>query len=207
MAVITRLYDNYESARQALDSVKRLRLQDVETSILANEEVGEYHRSYEERLQDSSQNVEVRDESSGAAIGAGTGAVVGGGAGLLAGLGMLAIPGLGPLVAAGWLAATAAGAIGGGLAGGAIGALADLGVSEEDVPVYAEAFRRGGVMVSVRTPEEHRAEVESALSTVGYSKVSDLRHTYEGEGWRSEETEAEREDRLRNQSPHVPPIV
>ena len=120
------------------------------------------------------------------------------GAGLLAGLGMLAIPGIGPLVAAGWLAATAVGAAGGAVAGGLMGAVVDLGIPEDDVPVYSESFRRGGVAVSIRFPEEARLAVEAALSRVSATSLTDLRSRYATDGWSPTETEADRDARIGN---------
>lgn len=206
MAVITRLYEDYTQARRALDAVNALRLTGVDASILGNESVKDIHSAYE-RDYGTTSAVEVHDATSGAAAGAGVGAALGGGAGLLAGLGMLAIPGLGPIVAAGWLAATAVGAAGGAIAGGAIGALTDLGISEEEAPVYGEALRRGGVMVSVRAPDGDRAAVEGALSTVASHEPSDLRNRYEAEGWHHAETEEERAARLHRNPPPPPPMV
>lgn len=201
MAVVTRLYETYDEARRALDAVNALGRSDVEVSILGNEAISSRHRDYE--ADGRTAHTEVTEVSSGAATGAGIGAAVGGGAGLLAGLGMLAIPGLGPLVAAGWVAAAAAGAAGGALAGGAIGALTDLGIPEEEAPVYSEAIRRGGVMVSARFPEEHRALVEAALSTGTTAHLPALRSRYETEGWRVDETEEERVARLQNTRPPI----
>lgn len=203
MAVITRLYEDYESARRALNAVNALNLSSVDASILGNESVKDVHADYDRRHYGTESGVRAEDAASGAATGAGVGAALGGGAGLLAGLGMLAIPGLGPLVAAGWLAATAAGVAGGAIAGGAIGALADLGISEEDAPVYNEALRRGNVMVSVRTPEEHRIAVDNALATVPTHHVDDLRTRYSGEGWREDETEEQRIERIRRDTPII----
>lgn len=201
MAIVTRLYETYEEARRAIDAVNALGHSDVEVSILGNEAISTQHRDYEARY--GTTGTEATEVASGAATGAGIGAALGGGAGLLAGLGMLAIPGLGPLVAAGWVAAAAAGAAGGALAGGAIGALTDLGIPEEEAPVYSEAIRRGGVMVSARFPEERRASVEAALSSGTTAAVSDLRSRYETEGWRVDETEEERQARLMNTRPPI----
>lgn len=201
MTVITRLFHSYDDARRAIDAVNGLHLSGVEASFAGNETVQDTHRSYQTRIGEPTDSVTMHDAPTGTATGAGVGAAVGGGAGLLAGLGMLAIPGLGPVVAAGWLAATLAGAAGGALAGGAIGALADLGIPEEDAPLYGEALRRGGVLVSVRTPDEHRVAVENALSVVAAAEVAELRSRYEGEGWHAAETEEERAERLRRTPP------
>lgn len=203
MAVLTRLFEDYAQARRAVDAVNALGRSSVDAAILGNETIRDQQDAYE-RDYGSTSAVVVEEVPSGAATGAGLGAAVGGGAGLLAGLGLLAIPGLGPIVAAGWLAATAVGAAGGALAGGAIGALADLGISEEDAPIYNEALRRGGVMVSVRADDADLPAVEQALSNITPYDVADLRNRYEAEGWRAGETEAEREARLRNTPPPPP---
>ena len=191
MTVITRVYKNYDDARRACDAVNGLHLSSVEASLLGNDSLRGHHETYQSRVADPVTGrvtdpvaSRVVDTPSGTATGAGIGAAIGGGAGLLAGLGMLAIPGLGPVVAAGWLAATALGAVGGAAAGGAVGALTDMGISEADAPVYSEAVRRGGMLVSVRFPEANRYEVERALDTSPAAQIDSLRKTYEAEGWR-----------------------
>ena len=209
MAVITKLYEDINHATRAADEVNRLRMTGVETSILGGESLhGQFdttssHQTHGNLLGQGvvDDNAMDRDRAGQAdgtatATGAGLGAAVGGGAGLLAGLGMLAIPGIGPLVAAGWLAATAVGAAGGAVAGGALGAVVDLGVREEDMPIYSESFRRGGVGVSVQFPETARMEVEQALNRVTATDLTELRDTFEADGWRANETDAERSARV-----------
>ncbi|GHC60935.1 hypothetical protein [Neogemmobacter tilapiae] len=200
MSVITRVYDDYTAAHAARLNVEALGLPGVEVSLMGNESIQAHYQH---------DPIRSPDEVSGTATGAGVGATIGGGAGLLAGLGMIAIPGVGPLVAAGWLAATAVGAAGGAVAGGAIGALADIGVPDEYAPVFSEAIRRGGVAVSVQFPESARADVEAALDRISTLPLADRRVTYEADGWRYDETEAERETRLRATAPLNPalPIV
>ena len=201
MTVITRVYDDYTAAQAARMNVEALALPDVHVSLLGNESIQAQYRE---------DAIHPADESSATATGAGVGATIGGGAGLLAGLGMIAIPGVGPLVAAGWLVATAVGAAGGAVAGGAIGALADIGVPDEYAPVFSEAIRRGGVAVSVQCPESDREAVEAALDRVSTLPLSERRTAYEAEGWRYDETAAEREARLGVTSPlnpAYPPIV
>jgi uncharacterized membrane protein len=76
---------------------------------------------------------------------------VGGLGGLLLGLAALAIPGIGPVIAAGPLGAALLGAGLGTVSGGIIGALVDIGVAEQEARDYAEALRRGGTVVAVKT--------------------------------------------------------
>lgn len=91
-----------------------------------------------------------------ATVGVATGAVIGGIAGMIIANGI--IPGFGGLVVAGPLAealgitgATAlAGAGAAAVAGGLIGALTHFGVSLDDVHLYEEHVRKGGVLVIAR---------------------------------------------------------
>ena len=81
MITISRLYDTYSEADQAVDALERAGLPRSEISIFASNTEGWYSK---------------RDEVSNTRTGADAGAVVGGALGLLAGIGLLAIPGIGP---------------------------------------------------------------------------------------------------------------
>ena len=169
-ATISRLFDNYSTALQAVRDLETAGVPHSEISIVASNADGWYAADQgtsarrvgtPDRVDRNADGIDDRAEGSGA--GAGIGAVVGGGAGLLAGLGLLAIPGLGPVVAAGWLASTALGAAVGGTAGGLIGALTAAGVSREDADVYAEGIRRGGTLVTARVPDADRSKARQFL--------------------------------------------
>lgn len=166
---ISRVYDSYWKAEQAVSKLKAVGIPDADISLIANRNV-------------SSQYAHVED-SHATAGGVGVGAAVGGGAGLLAGIGLLAIPGLGPVVAAGWLAATAVGAVGGALAGGIVGALIDAGVPEADAHVYSESIRRGGTMVTVRTADANESVARSAMDSMSPVNVETRRLEYQKSGW------------------------
>ena len=170
---ISRLYDTNAEAQRVMAALKTAGIPEGDISLIAN----------------SGEGAEAMpDAADGAASGAGIGAAVGGGAGLLAGLGLMAIPGLGPIVAAGWMAATltgvVAGAVTGAAAGGFVGALTDNGVDERDANVYAEAIRRGGSIVIVKTDDERRQAVENVLDHHSPVALADRRSLYEGEGWK-----------------------
>jgi hypothetical protein len=175
---VTRLFDDYDDAAQAVRDLKAAGVREDNISLLASDA--------ERRHVEGDDN----DTAEGAAKGAATGGVLGGGAGLLAGLGMLAIPGLGPVVAAGWLASTAAGAVAGALAGGAaggiLGALKDAGHSDEEANVYAEGVRRGGTLVSVRPDSEgERTAAEQVMLARGGVDAAQRGLSYREAGWAS----------------------
>src|SRR6187402_1231477 len=157
---ISRLYDNYTSAQQAVQRLEAAGVPHSDISIVANNSDSWF--STDKKVDRDHDGVDDRAE--GAGKGAGIGAGVGGTAGLLAGLGLLAIPGLGPVVAAGWLAATAVGAAAVAATGGIVGALTQAGVSEDEAPLYAEGIRRGGTMVTARVPDGERARYEGLLN-------------------------------------------
>ena len=166
---ISRVYDTYLHAAQAVSKLKAMGIPEADISLVANRNVSS---AYE--------NV---TDSTATESGAGIGAAVGGGVGLLAGIGLLAIPGLGPVVAAGWLAATAAGTLGGIVAGGIVGALMEAGVPEADAHVYSESIRRGGTMVTVRTDDTNESLARSVLDSLSPINIVARRNEYHKAGW------------------------
>lgn len=155
---VTRLYDNYSDAQNAVRQLEAAGVPHSDISIVANNSEGWYDGK-KDRDGDG-----VDDRAEAAGTGAGVGAGLGGAAGLLAGLGLLAIPGLGPVVAAGWLAATAVGAAAGAAAGGLVGALTEAGVSKDEAPIYAEGVRRGGTLVSAKVADADRDRFDAILN-------------------------------------------
>jgi hypothetical protein len=109
----------------------------------------------------------VGDGTGPVARGAVAGGVLGGAAGLAASLAGLAIPGIGPILTAGPIIATLAGAGAGAVAGGVIGRLTDLGVEKKEATLYAEAARRGGTLVTLRTDETRADEASAVLRKAG----------------------------------------
>jgi len=183
---ISRLYNSYDRATQAVRALEAAGVPHSEISIVANNSDDWYSKNGgnggAKRVDRDRDGVDDRAEGAGA--GAGIGAGVGGAAGLLAGLGLLAIPGVGPVVAAGWLVATAAGAAAGALTGGIVGALTQAGVSDEDAQVYAEGVRRGGTLVTARVNDADASRLEAILDDDSL-RTSDLRSSYSKTGWKS----------------------
>jgi hypothetical protein len=122
-------------------------------------------------------------KASGTATGIVAGSALGGAAGLAASLMGLAIPGIGPILAAGPIAAALAGAGAGAVAGGLIGGLTDAGVSETHAEYYAEAVRRGGALVTVRTDDGRADEAEAVIRRHGAFDIEDRATQWKSAGW------------------------
>jgi hypothetical protein len=181
---ISRLYDHYAQASQAVRDLEAGGIPHKDISIVASNADSWYSGNGAADGKHDKDHDGRDDRAEGAAKGAGIGATVGAGAGLLAGLGLLAIPGIGPVVAAGWLATTALGAVAGGTTGGVIGALTQAGVSDDEAHVYAEGLRRGGTLVTARVPDGDRARVEAVLDRSAV-RISDRAAAYRKQGWKT----------------------
>ncbi len=181
---ISRLYNSYADAREAVSNLEAAGVGHNDISIIASNADNWYSddrkvNSYPDR------DLDGRDDRAEAAgTGAGVGAAVGGVAGLLTGLGIMAIPGVGPVVAAGWLVSTLAGAAAGGAAGSVIGALTQAGVSKEDADIYAEGLRRGGAVVSARVADRDAARLQAVMDRSAVN-IADRAAAYRQSGWQS----------------------
>lgn len=181
--VITRLFDTYEQAAQAVAELESSGIPHSDISIVANNAEGRIGGPVGTTTVTSSAAQTEGEAGTGAGTGATIGTVLGGGAGLLAGLGMLAIPGVGPVIAAGWLVATAVGAGVGASAGGLLGSLVGAGVDEKDAHVYAEGVRRGGTLVTARVDESQRTAVEQVFARFSGVDASTRGSEYRAGGW------------------------
>ena len=181
---ITRLFDDYTDATNAVGALEALGIGHGDISIVANNAHGRH---------DAGDHLGV-DDHGDVSRGTSTGALLGGAGGLLAGLGLLAIPGLGPIVAAGWLAATAVGAgigaAGGAATGSLVGALKNSGHTEEDANIYSEGVRRGGTLVSARVADDRVAEAEAVLDRNRSVDAKTRGAAYRQAGWTSFDADA-----------------
>lgn len=123
------------------------------------------------------------DAGGATAAGVGAGAALGGLWGLLVGLGVLVIPGVGPVLAAGPLAGALAGASLGAATGGVIGILVEVGLSEEDAGRYAEALRRGAVLVTVSGHDAETDRLRAILSRHAPVDIEARAAEWRGAGW------------------------
>lgn len=209
--VVTRMFDNYDQARQAVQDLEASGVPHDNISLVASNADNRYGTgtvadttagttagayttgTYAEPVTAPGAPVGTTAlgdepaatdaESTGAGTGATIGTILGGGAGLLAGLGLLAIPGVGPIVAAGWLIATLTGAGIGAAGGGILGGLVGAGVPEEEAHVYAEGVRRGGTLITVRADDSQRGMVEQILDRYSPVDVNTRAAEYRAGGW------------------------
>lgn len=103
-----------------------------------------------------------------------TGASLAGIGGLLS-IGLFSIPAVGPILAAGPLALTAAGGALEAPHEGLHGFLVDVGVPESLVEDYAEAVRRGSVLLVARAPDELRDRVAHMMERLGATDLDEQR--------------------------------
>ena len=187
-ATISRLYNDYADAREAVRNLEAAGVEHNDINIIASNADNWYSSS--DRKGDKRETFPDRDldgkddRAEAAGTGAGVGAAVGGTAGLLAGLGLMAIPGVGPVVAAGWLVSTLAGAAAGGVAGSVVGALTQAGISKEDADIYAEGLRRGGAVVSARVTDADAPRLQAIMDRSAVN-VRERAAAYRQAGWQS----------------------
>src|SRR6202163_3486009 len=181
---ISRLYNSYAEAREAVLRLEAAGVKHGDISIVASNADHWYSADRKAGTFPDRDLDRKDDRAEAAGTGAGLGAAVGGAAGLLAGLGLMAIPGVGPVVAAGWLVATLTGAAAGGATGGIIGALTQAGVGKDEADIYAEGLRRGGTVVSARVADADATRLQ-ALMDHSSVKIADRSVAYRKAGWTS----------------------
>lgn len=180
---VVALFRNVEDANQAIGALKTHGVADSQISFLAREKI----------VGHLAEKVAVNDEvnketTEGAAVGAVGGASLGMFAGLMAGIGSLVIPGVGPVIAGSALAtlfgASAAGAGVGAVTGGALlGGLVKTGVANEDIDIYAEGIKRGGILLAASVDPEQVDTVTRLMYETGAIDTENLRQEWKAEGW------------------------
>lgn len=133
---------------------------------------------------------EHHDTGTAAATGAVLGGVEGGLIGLALGLGAFAIPGLGPIIGMGPILAGLIGAGTGAATGGITGALVERGIDDVDADYYAEAVRRGYVLLVVDAPDGREDEVMDVMERYDVVDIDERAEHWRSEGWTGYDTSA-----------------
>lgn len=183
---VVAVYDNIDSANNAVSDLTAAGFNRNDISLVANNVTGRYGDV-------------VTDENMTGSEGASLGAVVGGVTGILAGLSAIVIPGIGPIIAAGPLAALLGGATGavvgataGAVTGGLTASLIDMGVPSEHADYYAESVRRGSTLVTVNTATEDEASTVMNILRRHHPIDTDRRASqWREQGWRGFDAQSE----------------
>ena len=178
--IVIATYDKMSDAHQAITELLNDGFDREHVGLAANNVTEEFKDVLEEVDADV-------DGEDGAEFGGIIGAIVGAVAGLTA----ITIPGIGPIVAAGPLAALIGGATGAGIGaatgavtGGVTAKLVDSGIPEADADYYAEALRRGAVLVAVTAEDENTAQ--RAIQVMQKHSPVNIDHrleTWREDGW------------------------
>jgi stress response protein YsnF/uncharacterized membrane protein len=171
---VVALYDDHDDAEKAVRKLVDNGIDRRRISVVKSDPDGRY------------ENMKVDEKGNmvgeGAATGATTGAVIGGIIGFLISGGTLALPMAG-LVFVGPIAGILGGAGIGALAGGMVGALIGLGIPKEHADTYAEAVRRGGVLVAVDAAGASTNKVSGILDDFNPVDITEREEHYRREGW------------------------
>ena len=165
MKTVIGLFDRVSEAQSVVRDLIGTGFSRDDIGLIASDATGEWSRYRAATLEGAAPTSEE------IGTGVSTGTVVGGLGGLLVGLTEFAIPGIGWVAAAGTLATTLIGAGVGAAVGGLHTAIDKLGVPKEQAGYYAEAVRRGGILVSVRVLEE---QVDDAMEIMKRHHAVDI---------------------------------
>lgn len=172
------LFRSREKAEKVLNTLRQRDFDNTEAGLFAR------HSQLREELDAHSQE---EGTAKGAEAGAATGAAAGGLVGAVAGASLFLVPGIGQALAIGTTAAaigTAAAGTGIGAAyGGFMGALLGYGVSEEEANFYAEAVKRGGILLVVDTIPKHADEITKLIREAGAVDVETQLEKWQSQGW------------------------
>jgi uncharacterized membrane protein len=163
------LFEDMEDVRDAMEELLKNGVASSDVSIMTNN-VDDRYTDY----------IEGYDPDMTAEEGAVTGALFG----TFTGIVLAMVPGIGPVLGLGTLLASAGiGAATGAVTGGLVAALIESGVDEDEANIYAEAVRRGGILVSVNAPDHREDDIEDILEDAGAIDVDDLGDYYRSTGW------------------------
>lgn len=176
MTTIIGLFDSVSEAEKTARDLMSTGFSHEDIGLIASDATCEWSRYKASTLEGAAPSSKALRTKMGA------GTAMGGLGGLV--IGELAIPGIGWVAAAGTLATTLIGAGLGAIAGGLACAIDTLGVPKDRAGRYAEAMRRGGTLVSVRTAEDRASEVAEIMQRHQAVDIDKRAAEWRAAGWR-----------------------
>jgi hypothetical protein len=189
MSTVIGTYKDITEAQRVVTALREAGYTNEQISLVASNT----DERYREWVRDhNGVDVNVVDEDVSGGEGAIVGGIEGGVIGMALGLGALAIPGIGPIVAMGPLLGGLIGAGVGAVTGGITAALIDLGVPEDDIDAYAEATRRGYVLVIASNLNDAQMDkVEDVMNLYDVVDIDERSDYWRSEGWTSYDPETD----------------
>ena len=188
MKTVAGIFVSREAAARALQHLRGIGVRDDAVTVLAP-------GMSERQISASVPTDEGEQPGMGTAVGAVTGAATGASLGLPIGAAIATsvIPGIGPIIAAGVLGAALLGAAGAAL-GHKLEDTLSTGLPKDELFVYADALRRGRIVMIVGVENDDEADVvRAALEAAGAESIDAAREAW-WVGLRDEEAETYRGD-------------
>jgi uncharacterized membrane protein len=182
MHTVVATYRNMSEAQKVLTDLVKAGFDRDDISLVVSDAEGRY--------QNLANRTDVVDDDVTAGEGALIGGLEGGLLGFALGLGALAIPGIGPVLAFGPLVGALIGAGAGAVTGGLTASLIDSGIDETEAQTYAEAVRRGYVLLSVHAPDERVNEAKAIMNRYDVVDIDDRADYWRSQGWTSHDVKA-----------------
>lgn len=175
MNTVVGTYRNMSEAQKVLTDLVNAGFERDDISLVTTDVDGQY--------QSQANRTDVVGDDVTAGEGALIGGLEGGLIGFALGLGALAIPGIGPILAFGPLVGALIGAGTGAVTGGLAASLIDSGIDETDAHTYAEAVRRGYVLLSVHSTDERGDEAKAIMNRYDVVDIDDQASQWKSQGW------------------------
>lgn len=176
---ITGLFLTYADATAAYHALSEEDLDADAISFFVTDPDGSIQDATEERVDEGAERAQA------ALDGALTGGAIGGFTGTVLGLGFVALPGIGPMAASGTLSARLLGAGVGSAGGRLVNTLIQAGLAEHDAEAYAEAVRRGSILVVVHAPSVLTPRIHEIMNDHNAVQIENRVAKWRVQGWKT----------------------
>lgn len=188
METIVGVFDHTREALRLVEDLDENDISRAQITVIAGDPEGVHAKAveaYAEALDsDAAEDSIDRARSRGVAKGTAAGGIVGALAGALLGVvSSIVIPGAGAVVIGGALAGGAFGAGSGAVTGGLAGLIPEANIGKADAAYYAEAVRRGALLVAVDAETEQVDEVVRLMLRHNLVDLDRRVDQWRAEGW------------------------